>query len=75
MKTAQLKENKDVLDKVTGNVKLTCKVTIPPLEMVTISGVTHINTHSKIVNIVTKPREDIDEYTVPSYSYMRPGSK
>ena len=41
MKTAQLKENKDVLDKVTGNVKLTRKVIIPPLETVTISGVTH----------------------------------
>ena len=75
MKTAQLKENKDVLDKVTGNVKLTHKVTIPPLETVTISGVTHINAHSKRVNIVTEPREDIDEYTVPSYSYMRPWSK
>ena len=75
MKTAQLKENKDVLDKVTGNVKLTCKVIIPPLETVTISGVTHVNAYSKRVNIVTEPREDIDEYTVPSYSYMRPGSK
>ena len=47
MKTAQLKENKDVLDKVTGNVKLTRKVTIPPLETVSISGVTHVNAHSK----------------------------
>ena len=75
MKTAQLKENKDVLDKVTGNVKLTCKVTIPPLETVTISGVTNVNAHSKRVNIVTEPREDIEEYTVPSYSYMRPGSE
>ena len=75
MKTAQLKENKDVLDKVTGNVKLTCKVTIPPLETVTISGVTKVNVHSRRVNIVTEPREDIVEYTVPSYSYMRPGSK
>ena len=75
MKTAQLKENKNVLDKVTGNVKLTRKVTIPPLETVTVLGVTHVNAHSKRVNIVTKPREDIDKYTVPSYSYMRPGSK
>ena len=75
MKTAQLKENKDVLDKVTGNVKLTRKVTIPPFETLTLSGVTHINAHSKRVNIVTEPREGIDEYTVPSYSYMRPGSK
>ena len=47
MKTAQLKENKDVLDKVTGNVKLTRKVTIPLLETVTISGVTHVNAHRK----------------------------
>ena len=75
MKTAQLKENRDVLDKVTGNVKLTRKVTIPPLETVTISGVTHVSAHSKRVNIVTEPREDIDEFTVSSYFYMRPGSK
>ena len=75
MKNAQLKENKDVLDKVTGNVKLMRKVTIPPLEKVTISGVTRISAYSKQVNIVAEPREDIDEYTVPSYSYMRPGSK
>ena len=75
MKTAQLKENKDVLDKVTGNVKLTRKVTIPPFETVTISEVTHVNVHSKRVNIVTEPREGIDEYTVPSYSYMRLGLK
>ena len=75
MKTAKLKENKDLLDKVTGNVKLTRKVTIPPFETVTILGVTHVNMHSKRVNIVTEPREGIDEYTVPSYSYMRPGLK
>ena len=54
MKTAQLKENKDVLDKVTGNVKLTRKVTIPPFETLTLSGVTHVNVHSKRVNIVTE---------------------
>ena len=75
MKKAQLKENKDVLDKVTGNVKLTRKVTIPPFKTLTLSGVTHVYAHSKRVNIVTEPREGIDEYTVPSYSYMRPGSK
>ena len=75
IKTAQLKENKDVLDKVSGQVKLTCNVTIPALDTVNISGVTHVNTHSKRVNIITEPREDLDEYTVPSYSYMRPGSK
>ena len=75
MKTAQLKENKDVLDKVTGNVKLTRNVTIPPLDMIQVSGVTHVNAHSKRVNIVTEPRDDFDEYTVPSYSFMRPGSK
>ena len=75
IKTAQLKENKDVLDKVTGQVKLTRNVTIPALDTVNVSGVTHINAHSKRVNIVTEPRDYLDEYTVPSYSYMRPGSK
>ena len=75
MKTAQLQENRDVLDKVSGCVKLTRNVTIPALDTVQIYGITHINAHSKRVNIVTEPREDLDEYTVPSYSYMRPGSK
>ena len=27
------------------------------------------------MNIITEPREDSDEFTVPCYSYMRPGSK
>ena len=75
IKTAQLKENKDILDKVSGHVKLTRNVTIPALDTINISGVTHVNAHNKRVNIVTEPREDLDEYTVPSYSYMRPGSK
>ena len=75
IKTAQLKENQDVLDKVSGQVKLTHNVTIPALDTINISGVTHINAHSKRVNIITEPREGLDEYTVPSYSYMRPGSK
>ena len=30
IKSLQLRENKDVLDKVTGEVKLTCNVQIPP---------------------------------------------
>ena len=75
IKTAQLKENQDVLDKVSGQVKLTRNVTIPALDTINISGVTHVNAHNKRVNLVTEPREDLDEYTVPSYSYMRPGSK
>ena len=75
MKTAQLKENKDILDKVTGDVKLTRNETIPALDTIQVSGVTRINAHSKRVNIVTEPRKDLDEYTIPSYSYMRPGSK
>ena len=75
IKTAQLKENQDVLDKVSGQVKLTRNVTIPALDTINISGVTHINAHSKRVNIITEPREGLDEYTVPSYSYMRPGLK
>ena len=49
LKTAQLKENKDVLDKVSGQVKLTRNVTIPALDTVNVSGVTHVNAHSKRV--------------------------
>ena len=45
------------------------------LDTVQIYGITHVNAQSKRVNIVTEPREGLDEYTVPSYSYMRPGSK
>ena len=36
---------------------------------------TNINKHSKCVNIITEPRVDEDLFTVPCYSYMRPGSK
>ena len=71
----QLKENKDILTQVKGEVKLTRKVVIPPLDTVSVSGLTNIYKHSKHVNIITEPREDEDEFTIPCYSYMRPGSK
>ena len=75
IKSLQLKENKDVLDKVTGDVKLTRNVQIPPMETITVSGITAVNSHTKRVNVITEPRKNLDEYTVHSYSYMRPGSK
>ena len=75
VKSLQLKENKDVLEKVTGDVKLTCNVQVPPMETISVSGITTVNSHTKRVNVITEPREDLDEYTVPSYSYMRPGLK
>ena len=75
IKSLQLKENKDVLDKVTGDVKLTRNVQIPPMETITVSGVTTVNSHTKQVNVITEPRQNLDEYMVHSYSYMRPGSK
>ena len=75
VKQMQLKENKDILDQVKGEVKLTQKVVIPPLETISVSGLTNINKHSKRVNIITEPGEDDDEFTVPCYSYMRPRSK
>ena len=75
VKSLQLKENKDILDKVTGDVKLTRNVQIPPMETITASGITTISLDTKQVNVITEPREDLDEYTVPSCSYMRLGSK
>ena len=75
VKQLQMKENKDVLDHVKGDVKLTRKVVIPPLETISVSGMTNVNKHSKRVNVITEPREDEDLFTVPCYSYMRPGSK
>ena len=75
VKQLHLKENKDMLDQVKGDVKLTRKIVIPPLETISVSGMTNINKHSKRVNIITEPREDEDLFTVPCYSYMRPGSK
>ena len=75
IKQLQLKENKDILDQVKGDVKLTRKIVIPPLETISVSGMTNINKHSKRVNIITEPRKDEDLFTVPCYSYMRPGSK
>ena len=75
VKQLQMKENKDVLDHVKGDVKLTRKIVIPPLETIIVSGMTNVNKHSKRVNVITEPREDEDLFTVPCYSYMRPGSK
>ena len=45
------------------------------METITVSGITTINSHTKQVNVITEPRENLDEYMVHSYSYMRPGSK
>ena len=75
VKQLHLKENKDILDKIKGDVKLTRKITIPPFETINVSGMTNINKHTKRVNIITEPRKDEDLFTVPCYSYMRPGSK
>ena len=75
IKSLQLKENRDVLDKVTGDVKLTRNIQIPPMETITVSGITTVNSHTKRVNVITELRENLDEYTVHSYSYMRPGLK
>ena len=65
VKSLQLKENKDVLDKVTGDVKLTQNVQVPPMETILVSGITTVNSHTKRVNVFTEPRENLDEYTVP----------
>ena len=75
VKSLQLKENKDVLEKVRGDVKLTRNVQVPPMETISVSGITTVNSHTKRVNVITEPRENCDEYTIPSYSYMRPGLK
>ena len=75
VKQLQMKENKDILTQVKGKVKLTRKVVIPPLDIISVSGLTNINKHYKRVNKVMETREDEDEFTVPCYSYMRPGSK
>ena len=45
------------------------------METITVSGITTINSHTKQVNVITEPRENLNEYMVHSYSYMRPGSK
>ena len=47
MKQMHLKENKDVLSQVKGEVKLTRKVIIPPLDTINVSGLTNINKHTK----------------------------
>ena len=75
MKSAQLKTDKDILEQVKSEVKLGRKVTIAPLDSVHVSGITHIHSHTKRVNVMTEGWEDLDEYTMPSYSFMRPGSK
>ena len=38
-------------------------------------GITCIGAHTKRLNVLTEGHEDLDEYTLPSYSCMRLGSK
>ena len=47
LKQMHLKENKDVLSQVKGEVKLTQKVIIPPFDTINVSGLTNINKHTK----------------------------
>ena len=47
MKTAQLRENREVLGSVRGEVKLTRKIVIPPLDTIHISGITSVRSHFK----------------------------
>ena len=56
-------------------MKLTRNVQIPPMETISVSGITTVNSHTKRVNVITEPRENLMNIPVPSYSYMRPGSK
>ena len=74
IKTAQLKENKTILDKIKGEVKLTHTIKIPAYQTISTTGLTGITAHVKRVNIVTEPREN-DDYMVPCYSFMKPGSQ
>ena len=55
VKSMQLKENTSVLDQVSGDVKLTRKIVVPPMDTVHVSGITKINSHSKRLNIITEP--------------------
>ena len=60
---------------MSGDVKLTRKIVVPPMDTVHVSGITKINSHSKRLNVITELRLDLDEYTLPSYTSIRPGSK
>ena len=74
IRTAQLKENKSVLTQVKGDVKLTRPIKIPAYQTISVSGMTNVTAHSKRVNVVTEPGSNND-YTIPCYSYMKPGSQ
>ena len=74
IRTAQIKEKKSILAQVKGDVKLTRPVKIPAYQTISVSGMTNVTAHSKRVNVVTEPG-DGNQYTVPCYSYMRPGSR
>ena len=73
VRTAQLRDNKTILDKVRGDVRLTRPIKIPARNTIIVSGMTNISAHSKRINIVTEPGDN-NEYTVPTYSFMKPGS-
>ena len=50
MKQMQMKENRDILIQVKGEVKLTRKVVIPPLDTISVSG---LKTLTNIQNVST----------------------
>ena len=55
VKSMHLREDKSVLDRVSGGVKLTRKVVISPMDTVHLSGITKINSHNKRLNVITEP--------------------
>ena len=55
VKSMQLKENKSILDQVSGEIKLTRKIVVPPKDTVHISGINKINSHSNQLNVITEP--------------------
>ena len=65
------------LNKVSGDIKTTNKVVIPPLETIQVQGLTRVNCHSKRVHGLTEvPTKGYSEehMTTASYSEFNPGS-
>ena len=69
-------ENREVLNKIEGTVKLTRKVKLKPGGSLKLSGKGNYSLNSKQVNVIVEPTEEEDgQYTIPSYSFLKSNSK
>ena len=80
MEQVQLSDNAKILESTQGNVKMTKKITLEPLETRQVSCILKCSVHGKGVSVVAEPPisklNDFEQiYTMPTYTELKSGSK